>query len=188
MRTLMMVAVSLFCLASCAPKKGSLSGNVSWKYNNFVGNRGDVGAEVSLFSMDSPTGEIAFSAVVGADGNFKIENIPAGKYFLVIRSKATNDCPRWHINKLDESKDPIKRVFGIDLEPLVNQYRNAPKEPDHSDLNDKTGEEVIKAIPSQFTDKIKLQFWYGNAYDFKVIEIKSQENTAVVTDFGTTFM
>jgi hypothetical protein len=35
---------------------GTLTGNAYWKYNNYVGNKPDAGAEVTLYSLDTARG------------------------------------------------------------------------------------------------------------------------------------
>ncbi len=83
---------------------GSVAGTITWKYNNYVGSRGDTGATVILV----PKGDYTISlqdnsdaahfregryengiVVTKCDGNgrFDIEHIPTGDYFIFVSSK-----------------------------------------------------------------------------------------------------
>ena len=85
---------------------GKIKGTVLWKYNDYVGVKGDAGASVYLFSKNATyptyTKEQLFSWIDGekdlkdvyetkvdVNGNYSFEDIPVGKYIGVISSKNT---------------------------------------------------------------------------------------------------
>ena len=83
--------------------KGSVQGTVSWKYNDFVGSRPDVGAKVYLFSENykekkgklyeynsSRPDDGLYFQTVDKDGKFILNDIPSGSYYLLIVSENTN--------------------------------------------------------------------------------------------------
>lgn len=89
-------------------KVGSLTGVITWQYNKFVGTKADVGADLMLIpAIHTPTENddyttLIFSSTkddsiyvteVDGSGNYYFDNIPAGKYILVIKGKNTNDSP-----------------------------------------------------------------------------------------------
>ena len=82
---------------------GTMSGLISWKYNNFVGNRGDTGAKIfavnletheatdSLIDMNAPQGTNGiWISTADGNGNYKIDKIPCGNYAVFIVSNNTN--------------------------------------------------------------------------------------------------
>ena len=66
-------------------QKGRLRFNVTYKYNDFVGNRADVGAAISLQSINSKP--ILYIGKVGGDGYAVINQIIPGKYLCIITSQ-----------------------------------------------------------------------------------------------------
>ena len=83
--------------------KGSVQGTVSWKYNDFVGSRPDVGAKVYLFSKNykenkgktylyssSRPDDGLYFQTVDKDGKYILNDIPTGSYYLLIVSENTN--------------------------------------------------------------------------------------------------
>ena len=95
-------------------KTGSLTGVITYQYNDFVGTKADVGADVMLvqtnhvpqetddgiftvfladsaFPGDDPT---IYSTEVDGMGNYYFDDIPAGEYYILIRSKNTNMSPQ----------------------------------------------------------------------------------------------
>ncbi len=82
---------------------GTMSGLISWKYNNLVGNRGDTGAKIfavnletheatdSLIDMNAPQGTNGiWISTADGNGNYKIDKIPCGNYAVFIVSNNTN--------------------------------------------------------------------------------------------------
>ena len=97
-------------------KTGSLTGVITYQYNDYVGTRADVGAKVLLMQINHiPTNKdesniggmynifgdpTVYSSEVDGFGHYYFDNVPAGKYFLLILSKETNQSPAFQeINK-----------------------------------------------------------------------------------------
>ena len=88
---------------------GTVQGTVTYKYNNYVGNRGDSGSLVYLFPNMSGydtskydnsracrgfTGEYDSGIMVtkcDGNGNYVFDNVPVGRYYLLIISAETTD-------------------------------------------------------------------------------------------------
>lgn len=104
---------------------GTLKGTVIWKYNDFIGTKGDTGAVIYLFPTNatypSYTKQQLFDwlekknelkdvyrTLADANGNYTFNNLPAGKYIAVISSKNT------HRNVLEtlNSHNQLKTLFG----------------------------------------------------------------------------
>lgn len=81
---------------------GTVSGTITWQYNNFVGTKGDTGATVYLVSnknnklkLNRTESSVDFkndyiSTTADGNGNYKFDNVPVGTYYVVIKSKNTN--------------------------------------------------------------------------------------------------
>gem|GEM_PF-2571812 len=91
------------CNVEVVEKVGSVTGTVTYKYNNYVGNKPDTDATVILISKkvealddslalgstyDLPEG--CFSTKVDGTGKYLIDNVPVGDYVLLLISKNTN--------------------------------------------------------------------------------------------------
>lgn len=92
---------------------GTMTGLISWKYNNFVGNRGDTGAKIFAVNLEihepsdslidtnatQGTNGIWISTVDG-NGNYKIDKIPCGNYAVfIVSNNANGNYPEY--NALD---------------------------------------------------------------------------------------
>lgn len=90
-------------------KCGSMTGTITYQYNQYIGTRADVGAAVLLIQTnhiptDMDTLNIGFVSGSYSDptlyytevdgmGNYYLNNVPAGEYFLLIQSEETNQSP-----------------------------------------------------------------------------------------------
>jgi hypothetical protein len=190
---------------------GSLTGNAYWKYNNYVGNKPDAGAEITLYSLDTVRGDLKFEATADVQGNYKLDRIPPGEYFLVVRSENATDCPDNHLRNLRIYSPYLKKLFGFDLDNYSEQmqaifkldslasaaltaddkgYGSASRSLDgyykyQGESRDKANE-LFKSFPDDFTRKIKLYTGYSNAFDFGTIYIEENKSTNEITDFGIT--
>lgn len=91
---------------------GNITGVITYQYNKYVGTKPDVGAEILLMQANhtplySDAGIfLSFSEIenyeedpmiycteVDGMGNYYLDNIPAGYYYLLILSKETNQSP-----------------------------------------------------------------------------------------------
>lgn len=103
-----------FVLISCEPNFGSLTGNVYWKYNNYVGNKPDAGSNVYLFCKDTSKGTLETTCDV--QGNFKFDKVPTGDYMLVVESKNTTSSA---YDQLEEISTPeTNKYFGFSLKQI----------------------------------------------------------------------
>ncbi len=89
MKNLFFSTLFLFISNYCFSQTGIIQGNVFWKYNDYVGNKPDAGSRIYLYSKLSGS-RIPQNYKSDINGNFKIENLPSGKYFIIIVSKNTN--------------------------------------------------------------------------------------------------
>ncbi len=191
---------------------GALTGNVFWKYNDYVGNKADAGAKIILYSLDTIRGNLKYETTADVQGNYKIEKILSGRYFLVVNSENTNDCPVSHLKMFDIYSSAIKQIFGFNLENykkqfteinnLENTYYKVLTDEDESKYGgvsgqideyisikremNKKAEKLIESFPENFKSRIKLYSAYGKAFNFSYIQIEEGKTENQVTDFGIT--
>jgi uncharacterized protein YcfL len=92
------------CNVTVKIKTGKVTGTVTYKYNNYVGNKADTGALVILVSksvtslpdslglgMISELPEGCYGKKVDGSGNYTFDNVPTGEYYLIIISANTNE-------------------------------------------------------------------------------------------------
>lgn len=92
------------CNVTVKIKTGKVTGTVTYKYNNYVGNKADTGALVILVSksvttlpdslglgLTSGLPEGCYGKKVDGSGNYTFDNVPTGEYYLIIISKNTNE-------------------------------------------------------------------------------------------------
>ena len=190
---------------------GTITGNAYWKYNNYVGNKPDAGAEITLYSLDTIRKGLKFEANSDVQGNYNIEKIPPGEYFLIVRSKNATDCPESHLSNLRINAFYINQLFSFNINKYKEQmteinvldslasaallsdekgYGTASKKLDnyykYQEQSRNKANELIKSLPEEFTRKIKLYTGYSNAFDFEVIQIDENKSYNIITDFGIT--
>lgn len=119
----LLLLATLLALPACgssSPKYGTLTGEVIYFYNNFVGARADNGATVIIFNIDSyapyplpfnPLGDETdrgmYTATVRSDGTYTFDSLPVGKYVVLIISE---HCKVFSSPKLENSITSI--TFG----------------------------------------------------------------------------
>lgn len=74
----------LNCKITVKVAYGSISGNITYFYNNYRGYVADTGAKVFVIDDNS---KVVGKATVNGQGNYTIQHIPVGDYFVVISSK-----------------------------------------------------------------------------------------------------
>lgn len=97
------------CNVTVKQKTGSITGNITYKYNNYVGNKPDTGADVLLISakVTSIPDQVVVGMYIGIDendgiyvtnvdgtGTYTLENIPVGEYYIVVVSANTSNFSR----------------------------------------------------------------------------------------------
>ncbi len=191
---------------------GTMTGNVFWKYNDFVGNRADTGAEVVLYSLDTIRSGLKYEAKVDLQGKYKFDKVLSGNYFLIVRSENVRDCPDKHIQNFENYSYEMNQLFGFstnkykkqldEINRLRELYTKTLIDEDvskygglsnqitkYTNLENEIRDKSIKLIekfPEDFKSKIKLYSSYGNSYDFSIIEINENNNTDEISDFGIT--
>jgi len=192
---------------------GILTGNAYWKYNNYVGNKADAGAEVILYSLDTIRGSMKYETTADVQGNYKFDKVLPGRYFLIVRSENATDCPDSHLSNLRIYNSEIKQLFGFDINNYKTQlaeisvldsiyYKSSDEFPSNGSLSQMTAslakteaiskertdkiEKLFEKIPDDFKRKLKLYTGYSNAYDFSIIKIEEGKTTNQITDFGIT--
>jgi hypothetical protein len=101
---------------------GSISGNVYWKYNNYVGNRPDAGSEIVLIQLTHPA--IQHKAKCDIQGNYKIEGIIPGRYFLQIKSHNTKQDPIFYTRLFKIFKENLDSAYEIKVSNFRNDLQN----------------------------------------------------------------
>lgn len=200
-------------LTSCKKEPGSLSGNVYWKYNDYVGNKPDAGSEVFLYDTTFTT-ELG-KATTDVQGNWKLENIPAGYYYLLIRSNNTTNSPRVNFLLLvhglrrvnfhfsDVIKNKVKKIENIGLQSdslqgLVRQLQHSDecvtnleltlnKIDKQVNLQQDLIKQLFDSIPSSYLRRIHLDGSVSNKIDTRFVEVKEKQNEVIITDFGVTY-
>ena len=100
---------------------GSFAGVVYWKYNDYVGNKPDIGSKVELYSLDTIRGNLKYETSVDAQGNYKLEKVLPGSYLLILQSKNTTVCPEKLLQKLVGYSSEIKQLFNFDIDIYKTQ-------------------------------------------------------------------
>jgi hypothetical protein len=191
---------------------GSLAGIVYWKYNNYVGNKPDIGADVRLFSLDSIRGRVKYETSVDAEGKYKLEKILPGRYLQIVRSKNATNCPEEHLSSLTRYSDEIKELFDFDINKYKSQLNDiknldslysaivlddeiskygglSQKMEKYSiierEIRDKA-EILINSFPLSFTSNFGIYSAYSYALDIRLVWIEEDKIETKDTDFGIT--
>jgi hypothetical protein len=107
-----LIIVTIFLtFISCNKPTSTLTGNIFWKYNNYVGNKPDAGAKINIYSLDENPKDSVYSTIADINGNFKIENINSGQYFLVVNSKNTKSLPETHLENIKRNSENLSKLF-----------------------------------------------------------------------------
>ncbi|WP_396192379.1 carboxypeptidase-like regulatory domain-containing protein [Flavobacterium sp.] len=201
-------------ILSCTKKPGTLTGNVYWKYNNYVGNKPDSGAEITLYAINKSQRDSIFKATADVNGNYTINDIPPAKYLLVIRSKNTTDSPLDHIQNLKICSNDLKNTFDFDInnfsknleeiDAAYKKYETILIDSDiekYGGLSNKINEyekyqkiaidkssDLIDKFPTKVKLKLGLFTGYSKSLYIQNIEIKEEKTVNKNTDFGTTYM
>ena len=190
---------------------GILTGNVCWKYNNYVGHKADAGSVIALYSLDSIRGNVEYVTTADVDGDYKFEKVLPGIYFLIVRSANTTACPTQQISSIVIYADEMKQLFAFDIDKYKNQLAEIDKldstytailmddnESKYGGVSNKIdkcktieeemiqkSEKLIEMFPDNFKSELGLE--YGYAFDFSFIIIEEGETENENTDFGITW-
>lgn len=143
---LMLAIVLLVSIAPdstfAATNTGSIKGLLTWQYNEYVGTKPDVGATVALIPYTTKKkidndffalmgyvitqGENGiYSGKADGNGNYIIDDVPAGKYWMLIRSKKTYSDMKIY----SDDQAVLKKIFSsstwnkLENSLKINQYR-----------------------------------------------------------------
>ena len=201
-----------FALVSCQPNYGSLTGNVYWKYNNYVGNKPDAGSKIYLFSQD--TSKVPLETTCDVQGNFKFDKVVTGKYMLVVESKNTTSSASdqleemltpdtynyfgFSFRKIDSTlyKDAIDSYFDYQKKsyaPPSYTYKQKMAYYDSAESSkakaNKLADSLFNKIPkdNRLMKEIYLLGSFSKKVKFKEVTIKKDETSSEVFDFGLTY-
>jgi predicted molibdopterin-dependent oxidoreductase YjgC len=190
---------------------GSITGNVYWKYNDYVGNKADAGSEITAILLSNP--ETKYNATCDLQGNYKIEGLNSGRYFLIIKSRNTKQHPVTYSRLFEVYKRQLDTVLKIkasdfrkDLQfqidslykaqiELVYKYgKNEIKMGKYMKENGKIDNLLMKKTKEWFDDmpqemKLKIDAFSNlhESFHYQIIELASGKNETVITDFGITY-
>ena len=211
----LVISLLIIALTSCTKKPGILIGNVFWKYNDYIGNKPDSGTEINIYSLTDK--KCKYKTTADISGNYKIESIVPGKYFIIMQSSNTTDSPEDHLDNLLVNSDELKTLFGFDVSKFKDEINEInllkdkyDKVLSDTDLDkyggidkkitayDKIQDDIknksislIQKFATEFESKLDSQFGlyyvYFKSFDFATIEIKENQTSTKNTDFGTTY-
>jgi hypothetical protein len=103
---------------------GTVSGNVFWKYNDYVGNKADAGATVYLIPEEKTKGALKSNCDVS--GNFRFEGVPYGNYLVIVISENTKTDGEYNVASLSDVS--VGKYFTSNLreqnKPLYDSVQN----------------------------------------------------------------
>jgi hypothetical protein len=204
---LMLICISAIAV-SCSKGTGSITGNVYWKYNDYVGNKPDAGTEVRLFS----TSDTSFHQKTECDikGDFKFDNVPVGDYILVFDSENTNDRASSYITDLTLFRNQLEQINcgfkdTLAFKNVADSYLQASSlatnlhGKDFLDAYEKRDEDrmrldsIASKLLDSYTKETMSRLGYTNSVlpakrKFKSIKVEKDKTSTVVIDFGITYM
>lgn len=192
---------------------GQFSGNVYWKYNNYVGDKPDAGSDILLQAIDTLRQHLKYQAVCDVTGNFKIEAVLPGWYLMVTRSHNTTSAPIDLLDELVYYSDYLNKIYGYDIaasniskleemKTLDSIYSGIFDDYDvlHNDLykglkaREKINQQkndiasgIIKNLPSEFASKLQVYGLYNRKIELALIKIDEGKTTNKIIDFGITY-
>lgn len=207
---LLLIGASLF--VACKKDPGSVSGNVYYKYNDYVGNKPDAGTEIKLYNLDKGAEPATYETTSDVQGNYKIEGVIPGDYLLFTISKSTTAS---NVDILDQfianSKD-LTDLFGTnigglskDIEELkaletfkaeayaaaMDNLTEGKKYIDEYGKYLKESSDKQVAIGKKLPPKLKILYSSVMGYDqnleIKKITVEETKNVQTNTDFGITY-
>lgn len=140
-------------------------------------------------------------------GNYKIEKLIPGWYFLIVRSKNVMGCPDSHLKNIEIYADNFKELFGFEIEKYksdIDEFNNIDSIA-YAKLNEgginavanydlfikqsrDKAEKIIDALPKEFKNQIQLFTGYSKALNFHMVHIEEGKTTNINTNFGITCM
>lgn len=214
MKYLRLLLLFIIIVESAIAQPGSVSGNVYWKYNDYVGNKADAGSDIKLISLINPT--TSYKSKCDLQGNYKIEDVTPGRYLLIIKSFNTKQNPARYMRLFSIYKQQLDTAFGtnvsnfrIDIQSeidsiykrqmdLVQDYAkkmsvwNSSKYLKQNAKIEKALHGKIKSwfevMPDNLKEKLNTYYYIHESFYYQIIEIQPNKNETVVTDFGITYL
>ena len=214
-KTIFLAFLAFAALASCSKEPGSVSGNIFYKYNDFVGNKPDAGTSIKLYNVDKGAESAAYEVTSDVQGNYKIESVAPDTYLAFIESKATTAQTIDVLEQLQNNAEEVKEIFGMDVAAIkkdIEDYKalqekeaaaidaalsseSADKDKLLKDYEDILKEQIAKAkalgdkIPEKLAKllKLDLKLGYGPKFEIKKLVVEEKKNLQNNTDFGVTY-
>lgn len=213
MKKIFTIACAALCLVACTKDPGSVSGNVYYKYNNFVGNKPDAGASIKLFKADEAAKGPNYETTTDVQGNYKIENVIPTEYLLMIQSKNTTAKDSEIFDQLIANSKEIKEVFGADIDAIKKEieevntldvkaseaYSNAMSDLSASGkkyvteygsilkLRNEKVKAILAKLPADLQKHLGLANGVGQKIELKKLTVNEAQNSQNNTDFGLTY-
>lgn len=217
MRTAICFFVLLF-VTSCKSKKpieyGSLTGNIYWKYNNFVGNRPDAGSSVDIYSLTDST--IHLQTTADVRGDYRFDSLPTGRYLAIIQSKNTTKSAKDNLRDIYINSPYLERIFHATYRQLFEggYYRKIkvfdslssaalngdPSKKSLSQLNaslkwheaykdssNKVADSIINLLPNEIRMQTGVYGTGSQSIKIENFSVEKNRNTSLITDFGITY-
>jgi len=192
---------------------GQLTGNVYWKYNNYVGNKPDAGSAISLYSIDTLRKGVKYETACDVMGNFKLDKVITGWYLIIVHSENTTSSPDDQLRNLLNYSYYLSQLWDYNIEKSnendLNQYRTLDSlysdallsdEKKYGSLSNKMdtyrkiekqkmdlAENILKKFPKGFASKIGLHGPFSNKVHLTTVKINEGKTTNEVIDFGITY-
>ncbi|MEI2739373.1 MAG: hypothetical protein V9F01_11345 [Chitinophagaceae bacterium] len=207
MRTPICLLSALFLLSCNTNKKveyGSVTGNVFWKYNDYLGNRPDAGSEIKLYNFSDRT--IKFSTKADVRGDYKFDKIPTGQYLMLTISNNTEEDEFGTIAPLFKYDVFFDSIFQVNLKSQVgNLYEKAnsfsgislfknsfSKEDyirlakDNRDSSNFYSKQIIMLLPDIIKRETEIHQGRLPKLAINIAYVKKDETEQIITDFGLT--
>ncbi|MDD6620347.1 MAG: fibronectin type III domain-containing protein [Eubacteriales bacterium] len=153
-------------------KYGTVSGNVTFLYNRYVGRRGDTGAKILLLPTDSTAKNVSISwfdtdsklekynvykTQVDGTGNFVINHVATGEYLAIIVSKETSSEYWFEAGNSDDYEASVAEMF-------------------------------FNYMDKQSANEFASEIISYHKFTTKLITVYDNENTVFNYDFGITYI
>ena len=211
MKKILQIALAAsFLFVSCKKEPGSVSGNVYYKFNDYVGNKPDAGATIKVFNLDKGAEPAVYEGTADVQGNYKVSGINPADYLLVVKSKTTTALTGDILQQLLKNAEGVKAVFGVDMmtfksdidmlsaldftnDGLIagmdtsNYTENEVKINENKAKIKKIVDSLLAKFPKDFVKAFDLYGAFGPKIEVKTIKVEETKDVNNNTDFGVTY-
>lgn len=184
---------------------GNLEGNAFWKYNDYVGNKPDAGAHVSLINLDSLNNRLTFNTEADINGNFQINDIPPGCYLLAVQSNNVTENKESIYDLFEIYFPELNWAFGFDIHdnlPVIKDIKQVDSliNVEHykgnyfsknieklKNLKDQKINEYFQVLMNKKYFNLNLYSTFPNKIRLKMFWIESKKTDKEIIDFGITY-